>query len=60
MRGIVRDAMRYHTQQFPDAKTRVLQARATLDFMAQAVEGAQSPYALMLRSEAEQLRRKDD
>ncbi len=60
MRGIVRDAMRYHTRQFPDARTRVQQARATLDFMAQAMEGAQSPYALMLRSEAEQLRREDD
>lgn len=60
MRGIIRDAMRYHTAQFPDARTRVQQARATLDFMAQAMEGAQSPYALMLRSEAEQLRRKGD
>ncbi|MEP6997896.1 MAG: class I SAM-dependent methyltransferase [Betaproteobacteria bacterium] len=60
MRGIVRDAMRYHTRQFPDAKARVQQARATLDFMAQAMEGAQSPYALMLRSEAEQLRSEGD
>jgi SAM-dependent methyltransferase len=60
MRGIVRDAMRYHTRQFPDARDRVQQARATLDFMAQAMEGAQSPYAVMLRSEAERLRRKDD
>jgi cyclopropane fatty-acyl-phospholipid synthase-like methyltransferase/methyltransferase-like protein len=60
MRGIVRDAMRYHTRQFPDARSRVRQARATLDFLAEATEGAQSPYALMLRSEAEQLRRKQD
>jgi cyclopropane fatty-acyl-phospholipid synthase-like methyltransferase/methyltransferase-like protein len=60
MRGIVRDAMRYHTRQFPDARTRIRQARATLDFLAQATEGAQSPYALMLRSEAEQLHRKQD
>jgi methyltransferase-like protein len=60
MRGIIRDAMRFHTRQFPDASSRVRQARAMLDFMAQAMEGAQSPYALMLRSEAEQLRRKGD
>jgi cyclopropane fatty-acyl-phospholipid synthase-like methyltransferase/methyltransferase-like protein len=60
MRGVVRDAMRYHTRQFPDARSRVQQARATLDFLAQATEGAQSPYALMLRSEAEELRRKQD
>ena len=33
MRGIVRDAMRYHTRQFPDARTRVQQARATLDLL---------------------------
>jgi hypothetical protein len=52
--------MRYHTRQFPDARSRVQQARATLDFLAQATEGAQSPYALMLRSEAEELRRKQD
>jgi cyclopropane fatty-acyl-phospholipid synthase-like methyltransferase/methyltransferase-like protein len=60
MRGIVRDAMRYHTRQFPDARTRVQQARAMLEFLAQATEGAQSTYALMLRSEAEQLGRAAD
>ena len=60
MRGIVRDAMRYHTRQFPDARTRVQQARATLDLLTEATEGAQAPYALMLRSEAEQLRREPD
>lgn len=60
IRGVIRDAMRYHTRQFPDARARARQARATLDFMAQAVEGAQAPYAMMVRSEAEQLRNKDD
>jgi SAM-dependent methyltransferase len=60
IRGVIRDAMRYHTRQFPDASSRARQARATLDFMAQAMEGAQAPYAMMVRSEAEQLRRKDD
>jgi len=60
MRGIVRDAMRYHTRQFPDARTRVQQARATLDFLTEATEDAQGPYALMLRWEAGQLRRKPD
>jgi SAM-dependent methyltransferase len=60
IRGIVRDAMRYHTRQFSDAATRVRQARATLDFLAQAVEGADAPYAMMLRAEAEMLRRQAD
>ncbi|MBN9521961.1 class I SAM-dependent methyltransferase [bacterium] len=44
MRGMIRDMMRYHAMRFPDAKTRVGQARALLDFLAQSnrQEGAYS------------------
>src|SRR5258705_2791900 len=38
-RGAIRDAMRYHTRQFTDARTKVLQARAMLDFLAQSLDG---------------------
>ena len=60
MRGVIRDAMLFHTRQFPDAHSRVLQARATLDFLAQSVHSADPAYAMMLRSEAEIVRRKGD
>jgi cyclopropane fatty-acyl-phospholipid synthase-like methyltransferase len=60
MRGAVREAMRYHTRQFPDAKTRVTQARAMLDFLAESVQSDNSAYAVMLRSEAERVRKQAD
>ena len=41
-RGAVRDAMLYHTRQFSDAKTKVLQARAMLDFLAQSLQATKS------------------
>src|SRR6266478_9537585 len=44
MRGAVREAMRYHTRQFSDAKTRVAQARAMLDFLAESLQGDTSAY----------------
>lgn len=60
MRGAVREAMRYHTRQFPDAKTRVTQARAMLDFLAESVQSDNSAYGMMLRSEAESVRKQAD
>ncbi len=60
MRGTIRDLMLYHVRQFKDAPTRVAQARALLDFMAQSVPNDKSPYALQLRLEVEELRRQPD
>jgi SAM-dependent methyltransferase/methyltransferase-like protein len=60
MRGAVREAMHYHTRQFSDAKTRVPQARAMLDFLARALQGNTSAYAVMLREEAEFVRKQPD
>jgi SAM-dependent methyltransferase len=59
-RGAVRDAMRYHTRQFTDAKTKVLQARAMLDFLAESLDGTSSPYSAMLRQEALGVRQQPD
>lgn len=54
-RGMVRDMMSYHAATFPDAATKVQQARALLDFLAQSVPASQ-PYGMMLRNELEVIR----
>jgi SAM-dependent methyltransferase len=59
-RGTVRDAMRYHTRQFPDAKTKVQQARAMLDFLAESLNGTASVYGAMLLEEAQRVRQSPD
>jgi SAM-dependent methyltransferase len=59
-RGAVRAAMRYHTRQFADAKSRVAQARAMLDFLAESLHGTSSTYAAMLLEEAQRVRQQAD
>ena len=59
-RGAVRDAMRYHARQFSDAKTRVQQARAMLDFLAESLNGTASIYGAMLLEEAQRVRQQPD
>jgi len=59
-RGAVRDAMLYHTRQFSDAKTKVLQARAMLDFLAQSLQATKSPWGAMLLEEAQRVRQQSD
>jgi SAM-dependent methyltransferase len=59
-RGAVRDAMRYHTRQFTDARTKVTQARAMLDFLAESLDGTSSPYSAMLLQEAQGIRQQPD
>ena len=59
MRGAVRAAMRYQTAQFSEPATLVQQARAMLDFLAASVRDG-SPYATMLRTEAEHVRTRRD
>jgi methyltransferase-like protein len=60
MRSIVRDAMIYHTRGAPDPKMRVAQARAMLDFLAESTKDDVSPYAALLRSEAQNLHSQPD
>src|SRR5262249_27477506 len=45
MRGMIRDMMCYHAQQFADPHVRVRQARNLLDFLAKSVAGEQTPYS---------------
>lgn len=55
MRGMVRDIMRYHAQQFPAASEKVEQARAFLGFLSQAVSRKKSAYVQLLQDEIELL-----
>jgi len=58
MRGMIRDMMLFHTAAFEDPRKKVEQARALLDFLAEAhPEESKRPYATLLRAEAERLRR---
>ncbi len=60
LRGAVRAAMRYQTAQFRDPATRIQQARAMLEFLAASAARDTSPYAMMLRAEAEHVRSRRD
>jgi SAM-dependent methyltransferase/methyltransferase-like protein len=60
MRGVVREAMRYHTRRLSDPQTCVPQARAMLEFLAESLRGETSAYGILLREEAERVRRQAD
>ncbi len=60
MRGVVRDAMTYHTRGIAEPATRVAQARAVLEFLAESVKDDASAYGSALRAEAELLRKQAD
>lgn len=60
MRGMIRDLMRYHAIAFGDPAHRVGQARAILDFLARWVPTENNAYGLLLKSEADGLRRQPD
>jgi methyltransferase-like protein/trans-aconitate methyltransferase len=56
MRGMIRDMMLYHTRQFSDTQIRIDQARALVNFLADAVPTRNSPYGLLLSNELTSLR----
>ncbi len=60
MLAIVREAMLYQTRDVEDPRARVAQARATLDFLADAVPDKNSAYGRLLRLAAEHIRQKPD
>jgi methyltransferase-like protein len=60
MRGMIRDMMRYHALRFTTPTQRIHQARALLDFLAQAARFDGGPYATLLRLELEHLRKQAD
>lgn len=60
MRGMIRDAMRYHAQQFTNPTQQVSQARALIDFLAQNVPVENNPFGMLLKQELEDMRRRGD
>ncbi|MCC6869946.1 MAG: class I SAM-dependent methyltransferase [Burkholderiales bacterium] len=60
MRGTIRDFMLYHVRQFTDPATRIAQARAMLDFMAQNTPDDTGPFAILLKRELESMRQAAD
>jgi methyltransferase-like protein len=58
-RGMVREMMIYHADQFADPGTKVTQARSLLDFLSQSAP-PNSPYSVVLKAELEILRGKAD
>jgi methyltransferase-like protein/trans-aconitate methyltransferase len=60
MRGAIRDMMCYRARLFRKPQDRVRNARALLDFLAQAVPAEDNAYGLLLRNELNLLREKED
>jgi methyltransferase-like protein/cyclopropane fatty-acyl-phospholipid synthase-like methyltransferase len=54
-RGMVREMLQFHARGFADARERVRQARAFLDFLVRSVPNPDATYARLLREEADQL-----
>lgn len=59
MRGMIRDMMQFHAMRFADARQRVGQARALLDFLATSVR-QEGPYSSLLKTELESIRNQSD
>lgn len=55
MAGVVRDIMRYHTQQFSSPAKKIEQAKAVLDFLTELVD-ERAPIAAALKAEADGLK----
>lgn len=59
MRGMIREMMLFHTEQFETPQESVAQARGLLDFLAQNAQ-ANSAYGTILKTEAESLKNSED
>ena len=60
MLATVREAMLYQTRSIDDPRAKVAQARATLDFLSEAVPDQDSAYGRLLRLAAAHIRQKPD
>ncbi len=60
MRGMIRDMLVYHSQQFDEPQTRIDQARALLQFLADWAPAEPDPYGTLLKQELEVLNRSRD
>lgn len=60
MRGMIRDMMMFHVRELKEPGKSVEQARALLTFLSQSVQGEDSAYAKLLKSELELLSQQSD
>jgi methyltransferase-like protein/SAM-dependent methyltransferase len=60
MRGMIRDLMRHHALGFASPSEQVGQARAILDFLAQAAPAQETAYGVLLKNELELLQKMPD
>ncbi|QDU64557.1 putative S-adenosyl-L-methionine-dependent methyltransferase [Planctomycetes bacterium Pan216] len=60
MRGMIRDMMRYHAQEFAEPLQKVREARGLIDFLSQTVSAEGNAYGMMLQNELKLLKRTAD
>src|SRR5574341_1083108 len=60
IRGVVRDMMFYRSAHFADPQTSLAQAKAMVEFVAQASRGADTPYQRLLQSELKHIGQMED
>jgi methyltransferase-like protein/2-polyprenyl-3-methyl-5-hydroxy-6-metoxy-1,4-benzoquinol methylase len=56
----IRDMMLYHAEIFADVKDKIQQSRLLLNFIKDSLEGSTTPYAGILKAEAELLSKQSD
>jgi methyltransferase-like protein/2-polyprenyl-3-methyl-5-hydroxy-6-metoxy-1,4-benzoquinol methylase len=60
MINTVRELMMYHSSNFTDVKDRIQQARASLNFLQESLEGQKTPHAEFMESSAKQMVERED
>jgi methyltransferase-like protein len=60
MRGMIREMMLYHGNQFDEPARRISEARGLLDFLSRSVPPTSGPYGALLKGELETLRQQPD
>jgi len=60
LRGVIRELMLFHVNQFPEPRKRVRQARALLDFLKESAATSDRTYVRLLREEAAMLKERSD
>tara|TARA_B110000503_G_scaffold143635_1_gene246523 strand:- start:395 stop:1993 length:1599 start_codon:yes stop_codon:yes gene_type:complete len=60
MINTVRELMMYHSSNFTDVRDRIQQARASLNFLQESLDGQKTPHAEFMESSAKQMAERED
>ena len=60
MRGLLRDMMLYHANNFEDIPTKIIQAKALINFLSETVPAENNAYGTLLRDELERMKNWND